>query len=54
MLAGAGVSLEAELAVLDGPQCMPGPGDPHQVDLRGRSEPLQVRAVRDVASMPLS
>jgi adenylate cyclase len=49
-----GAQLLVSQAVFDAAGLTPAPGDPHEVALRGRSETLAVRAVADLASLPLS
>jgi len=49
-----GAQLLASQAVFDAAGLAPAPGEPHEVALRGRTQTLAVRAVADVASLPLS
>jgi len=49
-----GAQLLASQAVFDAAGLTAAPGERHEVALRGRSETLAVRAVADVASLPLS
>jgi len=49
-----GAQLLASQAVFDAAGLVPAPGEPHEVALRGRTQTLAVRAVADVASLPLS
>ena len=49
-----GAQLLASQAVFDAAGLVSAPGEPHTVELRGRSQQLAVRAVRDVTAMPLS
>ncbi|MFM8768638.1 MAG: adenylate/guanylate cyclase domain-containing protein, partial [Rubrivivax sp.] len=49
-----GAPLLASQAVFDAAGLVPAPGEPHEVALRGRTQTLAVRAVADVASLPLS
>jgi adenylate cyclase len=49
-----GAQLLVSQAVFGAAGLTPAPGDPHEVALRGRSQTLAVRAVADLASLPLS
>jgi adenylate cyclase len=49
-----GAQLLASQAVFDAAGCDGALGDAHEVDVRGRTEPMAVRAVSDVATLPLS
>jgi len=49
-----GAQLVAAQAVFDAAGVVPAPGVSHEVDIRGRSQCLHVRAVQDVTAMPLS
>jgi adenylate cyclase len=49
-----GAQLLASQAVFDAAGLVSAPGEPHTVELRGRSQQLAVRAVQDVTAMPLS
>ena len=49
-----GAQMVVAQAVFDAAGVMPAPGASHQVEIRGRSQCLHVRAIQDVTAMPLS